>query len=103
MALMEGRDARHIRARFNDIYQEALLTNWKVWPTAQVRQLIMFSHFGVVDARRDSLSISASRPYRIVSRSSKCAVFSGHSTYPFSTQRMCPFIPDVDQSRTDVI
>jgi hypothetical protein len=37
MAVMEGRDVQHIRARFNDIYQQALLTNWKVWPTAQVR------------------------------------------------------------------
>jgi hypothetical protein len=37
MAVMEGRDAQHIRARFNDIYFQALLANWKVWPTAQVR------------------------------------------------------------------
>ncbi|KAH9982234.1 hypothetical protein BGW80DRAFT_1262347 [Lactifluus volemus] len=35
MAVMEGRDAQHIRARFNDIYFQALLANWKVWPTAQ--------------------------------------------------------------------
>ncbi|KAI9512661.1 hypothetical protein F5148DRAFT_1161858 [Russula earlei] len=35
MGMMEGRDSKHIRARFQDIYQPALLANWKVWPAAQ--------------------------------------------------------------------
>jgi len=35
MGVMEGRDAKHIRARFQDIYQPALLANWKIWPAAQ--------------------------------------------------------------------
>ncbi|KAI9460247.1 hypothetical protein BJY52DRAFT_1211614 [Lactarius psammicola] len=35
MGMMEGRDPEHIRARFNDIYQPALLANWKIWPAAQ--------------------------------------------------------------------
>ncbi|KAI0252614.1 hypothetical protein BJV78DRAFT_1199868 [Lactifluus subvellereus] len=35
MGVMEGCDPKHIRARFNDIYQPALLTNWKIWPAAQ--------------------------------------------------------------------
>lgn len=37
MGVMEGRDPEHIRARFKDIYQPALLANWKIWPAAQVR------------------------------------------------------------------
>jgi hypothetical protein len=39
MGVMEGRDSKHIRARFEDIYRPALLANWKIWPAAQVRQL----------------------------------------------------------------
>jgi len=35
MGVMEGRDPEHIRARFKDIYQPALLANWKIWPAAQ--------------------------------------------------------------------
>jgi len=35
MAVMEGRDLEHIRARFADIYQPVMLANWKVWPAAQ--------------------------------------------------------------------
>ncbi|SRR6266702_2812118 len=42
MGMMEGRDPEHIRARFNDIYQPALLANWKIWPAAQVRCLTRF-------------------------------------------------------------
>ena len=38
MGVMEGRDSKHIRARFKDIYQPALLANWKIWPAAQVRR-----------------------------------------------------------------
>jgi hypothetical protein len=39
MGVMEGRDSKHIRGRFEDIYQPALLANWKIWPAAQVSQL----------------------------------------------------------------
>ncbi|KAF8273757.1 hypothetical protein EI94DRAFT_1714868 [Lactarius quietus] len=35
MGMMERRDPQHIRARFEDIYQPALLANWKIWPAAQ--------------------------------------------------------------------
>ncbi|KAF8480945.1 hypothetical protein DFH94DRAFT_436166 [Russula ochroleuca] len=35
MGVMEGRDSKHIRGRFEDIYQPALLANWKIWPAAQ--------------------------------------------------------------------
>jgi len=35
MGMMEGRDPKHIRARFEDIYRPALLANWKIWPAAQ--------------------------------------------------------------------
>lgn len=36
MGVMEGRDIKHIRARFENIYQPTLLANWKIWPAAQV-------------------------------------------------------------------
>jgi len=35
MGIMEGRDWKHIRARFQDIYHPTLLANWKIWPAAQ--------------------------------------------------------------------
>jgi len=35
MGVMEGRDIKHIRGRFEDIYRPALLANWKIWPAAQ--------------------------------------------------------------------
>ncbi|KAI0042677.1 hypothetical protein FA95DRAFT_1525175 [Auriscalpium vulgare] len=35
MGVMEGRDGAHIRAKFRDLYQPAILANWKVWPAAQ--------------------------------------------------------------------
>ncbi|KAI0307575.1 hypothetical protein B0F90DRAFT_1621545 [Multifurca ochricompacta] len=35
MGVMEGRDPNHIRSKFKDIYQSALLANWKIWPAAQ--------------------------------------------------------------------
>jgi protein Mpv17 len=45
MGVMEGRDVKHIRARFEDIYRPALLANWKIWPAAQVSSTYL-SHFG---------------------------------------------------------
>ena len=41
---MEGRDPRQIRERFRDLYQTALIANWKVWPVAQVSP-VMFRGF----------------------------------------------------------
>ena len=43
MGLMEGRDARHIRGKFKDLYGQAIIANWHVWPLAQVRSLQAFS------------------------------------------------------------
>ena len=36
MGIMEGRDARRIYQKFDALYKPALLTNWQVWPMAQV-------------------------------------------------------------------
>ncbi len=36
MGLMEGRGPDQIREKFRDLFKPALLTNWKVWPLAQV-------------------------------------------------------------------
>ena len=42
MGLMEGRDAKHIRGKFEDLYGQAIIANWQVWPLAQVRTLQVF-------------------------------------------------------------
>lgn len=36
MGIMEGRDAAHIRRKYSDMFRPALITNWQVWPLAQV-------------------------------------------------------------------
>ncbi|KAI0728622.1 hypothetical protein C8Q72DRAFT_833562 [Fomitopsis betulina] len=36
MGIMEGRDAAHIQRKYSDMYKPALITNWQVWPLAQV-------------------------------------------------------------------
>jgi protein Mpv17 len=36
MGIMEGRDARRIYQKFDALYKPALLTNWQVWPMAQL-------------------------------------------------------------------
>ena len=39
MGLMEGRDRNHIREKYRDLYKPLLITNWQVWPIAQVSPL----------------------------------------------------------------
>ncbi|KAF8078361.1 hypothetical protein FPV67DRAFT_48841 [Lyophyllum atratum] len=36
MGIMEKRNPRQIKEKFADLYMPALLTNWKVWPIAQL-------------------------------------------------------------------
>ncbi|KAI0786034.1 hypothetical protein C8Q75DRAFT_299481 [Abortiporus biennis] len=36
MGIMEGRDVPHIRGKYNDLYVPLLITNWQVWPIAQL-------------------------------------------------------------------
>jgi len=36
MGVMEGRDTQHIRGKFKDIYGQAIIANWQVWPLAQL-------------------------------------------------------------------
>jgi len=36
MGIMEGRDAPHIRKKFDDLYVPLLFDNWRVWPVAQL-------------------------------------------------------------------
>lgn len=43
MGLMEGRDAQHITGKFQDLYGQAIMANWQVWPLAQVCTLEAFS------------------------------------------------------------
>jgi len=43
MGLMERRDPQHIHGKFDDLYGQALIANWRVWPLAQVGTLGTFS------------------------------------------------------------
>lgn len=36
MGIMEGRDKRHIREKFQDLYRPLITANWGVWPAAQL-------------------------------------------------------------------
>jgi len=36
MGIMEGRNLEQLRQKYRDLYQPALLANWKVWPAVQV-------------------------------------------------------------------
>lgn len=36
MGIMEGRDLKHIKGKFRDLYKEAIIANWKVWPAVQI-------------------------------------------------------------------
>jgi len=36
MGIMEGRDRKHIYKKYSDLYRPALITNWRVWPLAQL-------------------------------------------------------------------
>lgn len=41
MGFLEGRSPDQIREKFRDLFKPALLTNWKVWPLAQVSRWAM--------------------------------------------------------------
>jgi len=36
MGIMEGRDGKHIKQKYSDIFFPALMANWQVWPLAQL-------------------------------------------------------------------
>ncbi|KAK0198606.1 hypothetical protein F5146DRAFT_99239 [Armillaria mellea] len=36
MGVMEGRDLSQIQEKYKDLYKPALITNWQVWPVAQL-------------------------------------------------------------------
>ena len=87
MGVMEGRDIKHIRGRFEDIYRPALLANWKIWPAAQV-SLTYLSHFRtLLTGGSDSLSIFGLCPYPIAFHFNKPVAYSGHCICPSSTLR----------------
>lgn len=81
MGVMEGRDIRHIRARFEDIYRPALLANWKIWPAAQVRSTYL-SHRTLLTGGSDSISILGLCPYPIAFHFNKAVAYSGHFICP---------------------
>ena len=37
MGIMEGRDKQHLQNKYRELYFPLLITNWQVWPLAQVR------------------------------------------------------------------
>ena len=45
MGIMEGHDAKHIRGKFKDLYGQAIIANWQVWPLAQVCMLPEYFRF----------------------------------------------------------
>ena len=49
--MMEARSPRQIQEKFTDLYQTALIANWKVWPAAQVSSfhLSFFFHLSRSD------------------------------------------------------
>ena len=49
MGIMEARSPRQIRDKFKDLYQTALIANWKVWPAAQVSSSNHFFLFVAVE------------------------------------------------------
>ena len=36
MGVMEGRTRKQIREKYKDMYADAIIANWKVWPLAQL-------------------------------------------------------------------
>ncbi|KAK7463832.1 hypothetical protein VKT23_007169 [Stygiomarasmius scandens] len=36
MGVLENRNAQEIREKYTDLYKPALITNWQVWPIAQL-------------------------------------------------------------------
>ncbi len=91
MGVMEGRDLKHIRARFEDIYRPTLLANWKIWPVAQVSSTYVFTSGTLLTGGCDSLSILGLCPCPIVFHFNKPVAYSGHSIYPSSTLRELHF------------
>jgi Mpv17/PMP22 family protein len=87
MGVMEGRDLKHIRARFEDIYRPALLANWKIWPAAQASSTYVLAFRTLLTNGCDSLSILDLCPYPIVFHFNKPVAYSGHSTCLSSTPR----------------
>jgi protein Mpv17 len=36
MGIMEGRSRKQIKEKYKDMYSDAIIANWKVWPLAQL-------------------------------------------------------------------
>lgn len=107
MGVMEGRDVKHIRARFEDIYRPVLLANWKVWPAAQVISVYLLTFRTLLTGGSDSLSIFGLCPYPIAFHFNKPAAYSGHFICPSSTPRELYFffllkIIDTHQMRVNI-
>lgn len=43
MGIMEGRNGRHIQDKYRDLFTPLVVTNWQVWPVAQVCGVSSFS------------------------------------------------------------
>lgn len=44
MGVMEGRSVPQIKEKYTDLFKPALLTNWQVWPIAQVSIVTLRSY-----------------------------------------------------------
>lgn len=70
---MEGRTKNQIRDKYTDMYTTALLTNWKVWPIAQVCTLFGHLAFNLTSPQLINFRFMP-LPYRIPFQSA-CGVF----------------------------
>lgn len=93
MGLMEGRDAQHICGKFKDLYGQAIVANWQVWPLAQVCTSQVASIFANPSP---SWLTFVSCPWHIGSRSKVHVEYFGHCIFRYSTLRKSPVqsIPD---------
>jgi len=73
IGIMEGRTKHQIRDKYADMYTTALLTNWKIWPLAQVHFSGISSGLNLTSPQLINFRFMP-LPYRIPFQSA-CGVF----------------------------
>ena len=75
MGVMEGRSAQQIKGKYTDLYGTALLTNWKIWPAAQVSNLFQLTSSDALNRVAQLVNFRyMPLPYRVPFQSA-CGVF----------------------------
>ena len=78
MGMMEGRTRSQINQKYRDLYGEAIIANWKVWPLAQVGSKCLVHDVSVLNTSSSS-STSDTCPSPTAFLSHKRAASCGHS------------------------